>query len=391
MATAIRVRFQGFPSSYVATRWQIPNYRREFEAIPENSSCVFIPRTGSIFRNSKGDKRPLELSFDDTRKWGFSDPDDTELIFARAQSADGSELFCLRMVLNAQHSTTNTHSNTFRVFTKLVKDAKFHSTHLVEAEGSFVPIHYGMWIMDTGEWAGKVLFSITQWCGISWNALSRTKMNTEVNRILIGRTFEALHDFGIDHGGLPSPYDLRHVLIDVHAPGLSRSDLLDGKAPCYIVDFSEARANHECTRKLPILPTDMFLRDAQVGCVEITDALRMLKFMRTVSNRTPGSVAIPTAKALEWHAQYSRLYPDAQNVHVLVAQRAKLYHSMPPVYPDLYTSFESDELYARATIGPLNTNSDQGTQAEEGVDGSPAESILVNMVRVTRLDDPVAV
>lgn len=100
-------------------------------------------------------------------------------------------------------------------------------------------------------------------------------------RLLVGRTFEALHDSGIDHGGLDGPSDLRHAIIDIYAPGLSRDDLLNGKAPCYIVGFSEAQANHQCARKLPILPLDAFLWYEEVGCVEITDVTILLKFMQS--------------------------------------------------------------------------------------------------------------
>jgi hypothetical protein len=177
-----------------------------------------------------------------------------------------------------------------------VKDAKFHSTYLAYAEGLMVPIHYGMWQMDTGDWASKILFSITQWCGISWNELSHTRMNTEANRyesspslycislihpysILVGRTFEALHDHGVQWGNLADFEDFRHAIIDVNAPGLSREDLLNGKAPCYIVGFSEAYATHYCMRKLPILPLGSYVPLEEVCCDEIASVLILLDFM----------------------------------------------------------------------------------------------------------------
>ncbi|KAJ6583982.1 hypothetical protein DFH09DRAFT_1275035 [Mycena vulgaris] len=87
-----------------------------------------------------------------------------------------------------------------QVYNKLVRDAKFQSTHLLD---------HISYLQDT--------------------------------------TFEALHDYGIDHGGLNSSDDIRHAIIDVHAPGLAHTDLLDGKAPCHIVHFSDARANHQST------------------------------------------------------------------------------------------------------------------------------------------------
>ncbi|KAJ6561122.1 hypothetical protein DFH09DRAFT_1279366 [Mycena vulgaris] len=321
MTTPIRVRFENLPYKYLARRWSIPNHHhnQSFEPIPADITCIYVSAR-SLFINRQGDRRPHEISLDEARTWGFNGKDDTEVIYAQAKTADASKRFCLRMVLNVEHSTSNTHSTTFRVCDRLVKDAKFHSTHLLSAEGLFVPLHYGMWVMDTGEWAGK-------WCGIPWNELVHTKMNTEANRILVGRTFEALHDYGIDHGGLRCGYDFRHVIIGIHAPGLNWDDLLNGKAPCYIVDFAEARATHQCTRKVPILPLDAFLRDKEVGCVEITDVLVLLKFMR------PSNTLTRTSEALEWHAKYSELYPDVKNSRVLIAQRARLYHDMPPVYP----------------------------------------------------------
>jgi hypothetical protein len=251
---------------------------------------------GGIFINGQGDRLPEQLTLDEAKTWGYNDPNDTQIIFAHAKSA--TSRFCLRMVFNAKEVIRHKQSNEYRAFSRLVKDAKFHATYLGDAEGFNVPIHYGMWLMDTGDWAGKVLFSITQWCGISWNELSHTRMNTEANRcvrlfaaswvawlmhpyrILIGRTFEALHDYGVHRGGLGNFENFRHAIIDVNAPGLSREDLLNGKAPCYIVGFSEAHANHQCMRKLPILPLGSYLPLKEVGCDEIGSALILLGFMK---------------------------------------------------------------------------------------------------------------
>jgi hypothetical protein len=54
-----------------------------------------------------------------------------------------------------------------------------------------VPVHYGVWLMNTGDWAGKVLFSIAQYCGVAWHGLRFTKFNTEANRFVF-RTSTAL-------------------------------------------------------------------------------------------------------------------------------------------------------------------------------------------------------
>ncbi|KAJ7133639.1 hypothetical protein C8R44DRAFT_977712 [Mycena epipterygia] len=249
-----------------------------------------------------------------------------------------------------------------------------------------------MWIMDTGEWAGKVLFSITQWCGMSWHELSRTKMNTEANRILVGSAFEALHDYGVDHGGLDYWSDFRHAIIDVHAPGLSSANLLNGKTPCYIVGFSKARANHECRRKLPILPLGSFLLAKEVGCAEIAGALILLEFMENSDKITPVS------EALQWHAKYSELHPDIQNAHVLMAQRERLYKGMPQVYPELYVEFESDDAYAKVIImrDPFDSEKETASTEDDVRADSASSKILVDPVetavdklRIAKLDDTV--
>ncbi|KAJ7080538.1 hypothetical protein C8R44DRAFT_754297 [Mycena epipterygia] len=391
--TTLRIRFEGLTPDYTAKQWRIPelDYITEpFEPIPADATSILVPRARSVFVNRPGDRRRQDISFEEAKAWGFDHQDDTDLIYAQAKST--STRFCLRLLLNAELSTRDTRSNTFQTYARLVKDAKFHAAHLINVEGLLVPFHYGMWIMDTGDWAGKVLFSITQWCGMSWHELSRTKMNTEANRILVGRTFEAVHDYGVDHGGLGYASDFRHVILDAH--GLSRADALNGKARCYIVGFSEALANHKCTRKLPILPLDTFLHEKDVGCDEITDVLILIKFMKSAHITTPAS------KALEWHAKYSEIHPDIQNVHVLMAQRARLYGEMPPVYPELHVEFESDDLYAKVIIMRDRTDSDDQEMAptEDDVDGSRADyaapetvvdslETAVDKLQLTKLDD----
>ncbi|KAJ7880357.1 hypothetical protein B0H14DRAFT_3434603 [Mycena olivaceomarginata] len=236
MATTIRVHFEGSPYQYTAKRWNIPNHDHPFQSMPADATALIVPQTRSLFFNDQFDKRPQAITLDAAKNWGVDD-DDTGLVFALAKTTTSG--FCLRLVLNADKFIRHKNSKRFQAFARLVRDAQFHSAHLDEIEGLIVPIHYGMWLMDTGDWAGKVLFSITQWCGISWNELSYTRMNTEANRILVGRTFEALHDSGVDYGGL-SGFDIfRHAIIDISAPGLTRDD----PPEC-----------HQCMRRVPVLP-----------------------------------------------------------------------------------------------------------------------------------------
>ncbi|KAJ6581463.1 hypothetical protein B0H19DRAFT_1115313 [Mycena capillaripes] len=212
-----------------------------------------------------------------------------------------------------------------------------------------------MWLMDTGDWAGKVLFSITQWCGVSWNELLYTKMNTTANRILVGRTFEALHDACFGHGDIGGFDSFRHAIIDVDAPGLSQEDLLNGRAPCYIVGFSEAEAEHQCMRKAPVVPLGSYLSAKQVGCKEIADVLLLLRFLKKVPTR------VSAAEALEWHAKYSERNPDQPNIVVLIAQRAKLFAHVPSVYPQLDVLFEGEGEYPKAVLRNA-TDSDEETE-----------------------------
>ncbi|KAJ7439234.1 hypothetical protein FB451DRAFT_1570061 [Mycena latifolia] len=266
------------------------------------------PRSRSLFINQQGDRRPQELTLDHIRKWG----DDTELIFARAKCGDASKRFCLRMLLNAE----------------LLKDAKFHSTHLADIKGSFVRLYYGMWVMNTGEWAGKVLFSLTQWCGISWRELAFTRLNTQADRILVGRAFEALHDHGIDHRGIRNVRDFRHALVDDHAPGLTQADLLNGKAP---------------------LPEG----------------------------------ATPASAALEWHVKYSELYPDESNACVLIAQRARLYPEMPPLYHNIEVSIENMPLVEGDGVGGFSADSVGPETVSDSLE------TIVDKLQFSKLDDPV--
>ncbi|KAJ7640841.1 hypothetical protein DFH06DRAFT_1477758 [Mycena polygramma] len=343
--TTIRVKFEGCPHLYLATSRDLPGHEDAFAPMPEDVASLTVFRKRGLFINRNSSRRPREARWEEAKTWGKDDERDTELFYAQARTSNGSR-FCLRLIPNTQLFSRDRSSNRYRVLNRLIKDAEFHSIHLSEHEGDAVPVHYGMWTMDTGDWAGRVVVSITQWCGMSWYELSRTKMNTEANRILIGRTFEALHDSGVAHGSIDDLPEFRHVLIDVNAPGLSQEDLLNGKAPCFIVGFSEAEV-HKCTRKLPILPLDSFVPLKEIGCHEVACVLLLLNFLQTTKNRT----CVSAAEAVEWHTKYSRLYPEEHNVLVAIAQRERLYPNMPRVYPgDVIISFEGDDDYSKAII-----------------------------------------
>ncbi|KAJ7100073.1 hypothetical protein B0H15DRAFT_927638 [Mycena belliarum] len=372
--TAIWVRFTGLPHRFPAKSWRIPNHTGSFASLPPDTPYIIIFEDEAIFANQLGGKRRRTLSLDQTRTWGYNGDDDCQAIYAQAQTpdADPTKVFCLRMILNAKHSTSDTRSTPFKVYEKLVNDAVFHSNHLRDLEGVYVPLHYGLWIMDAGDWAGTVLFSLTQWCGTSWNELQYTTLNTAANRILVGRSYEALHDFGIDCGGLDRVYDFRHVIFDVYAPGLTQAQRSNGEAPCYIVDFSEARADHECKRVVPVLPLGFSLSSTQVGCREMTDVLILLKFMPLFE---PSPSAKQVLAAVAWHSEYSKRHPDQPGWQVLAAQRAKLYPDMPPVHPHFEIAFEDESLYARATFtdefAPDSDPDDESETTDRAESASP--------------------
>ncbi|KAJ7160110.1 hypothetical protein C8R46DRAFT_363040 [Mycena filopes] len=344
---SILVRFQALAQTqtYTARYCNIPGHDGLFHALPADATGLIIPETRSLFTNRLGDRRSREITLDQARTWGSANRQDTETIFVRANSTT-SERFCLRLVLNPQKVVRRKKSAQYAAYRRLIDDAKFHSSCLPEAEGSLVPRHYGIWLMETGDWAGQIMFSLTQWGGISWNELLHSKFNTEANRILVGRTFEALHDFGVDHGGL----------------GLSKEDRLSGKAPCYIVGFSEAERDHVCGRKLPILPLGSFLHPDDVGCSEIGSALILLDLMQKSDKLHSAS------EVLDWYTKYSERHPDAPNWEVLLIQRAKFFPYMPPIDPDemMHITFDEDDEYA-ATITILD--SDEEIQEKEQTSG----------------------
>ncbi|KAJ6484353.1 hypothetical protein C8R47DRAFT_1217248 [Mycena vitilis] len=382
MTTSIQIRFEGLPFPYPAISWNLPRHPT-FEPLPTEATLLIVPRS-CLFINQHSDRRRQPITLNEAKKWGYDYDTATELLFARANTRTGKSRFCLRLILNAERFINSPNDERRRAFDRLVRDAEFHATHLVTSERYIVPVHYGIWLMDTGGWAGKVFFSITQWCGVSWHNLERTAMDNEANRILVARTFETLHDSGFQHGDITDPASFRHAILDLDAPGLSKADLLNGKARCYIVGFSKAQAKHRCNRKLPILPISSTLPFSQAGCEEAADVLLYLNFTKNVKSGTSSwsifvvlsdqSAEVSASVALNWHRRYRELHPDQSNMAVSMVQRARLYGSMPQVYPGCFDIVFEDEsdVYSRAAVLPI----EKEDLDEEAHDGDETEPVL---------------
>ncbi|KAJ7503022.1 hypothetical protein B0H11DRAFT_2274424 [Mycena galericulata] len=164
--STIQISFEGLTRTFTARPWGVSNPHDLFTPLPTDT--IVLPQTRSLLINRPGDRVPTVVTLELAKQWGLEESH-SSLVYGQAQSV----------------ATKDRASMTFETYARLVRDAKIHSMHLVEIEGVFVPRHYGMWVMNTGDWAGKVLFSITQWCGKPWNELSRTDMNTEANRLPI--------------------------------------------------------------------------------------------------------------------------------------------------------------------------------------------------------------
>jgi hypothetical protein len=77
---------------------------------------------------------------------------------------------------------------------------------------------------------------------------------------------------------------------------------------------------------------------------------------------------VSASAALKWHDKYSELYPDADNLEVLIAQRARLYPEFLSVYDgQLTVSFEGDDEYPKAIIWQTVTI-DSGGEREQTPD-----------------------
>ncbi|KAK7013137.1 hypothetical protein R3P38DRAFT_3009277, partial [Favolaschia claudopus] len=346
--TSLKIHFEASGTTYSAQPFKLPKQPHGFEPLLPDDSVLCIPRNNSLFFNNHHRNRREEITLNQARMWGSdSRRADPGLTFARVITTSHSR-YCLRFVFNANKVIPRKGSTNYRALTRLVTDAEVYSTSLQKLawDGRFVPLHYGMWIMDTGAWAGKVIFSITQWCGISWNELSRTKLDTEANRILVGRTFEDLHDCGVNFGGVSGEFVFRQVMLDIEDPNLTQDDIVNGGAACYITGYSEAIIGHKCMRRLPILPLGSYIPSEEVGCHEIAQVLLLIGFMDDDTDDT--SKRILPEDAIKWHQDYSARYPKMRNGTVLMAQRARLFPRALPLYEgEIETWFESDDEFAR--------------------------------------------
>ncbi|KAF7298786.1 hypothetical protein MIND_00826200 [Mycena indigotica] len=339
---SLKVTFEDH-SSFPAIPLQLPRQTGFFQTMPSNVDEISI-QPGALYRNRLGDGRRCHTTLDRVRQWG-RDHDEFEPIYAEARSTDGNIHFYLRLLPNAQHATQDRSLQSFAMYEKAVCDAEFHANHLRAIRGHIIPRHYGMWFMDTGSWAGLVLFTIVQWCGVPYRDLIRQKEDSEELRILVGRTYEQLHDYGVVHapGGDPTRDPFAKVMFDV----ANRKS--NGGLRCYVIDFSEAQAGHYCQRKLPILPLGTFIPSRQVGCREVGGLLCLLDFSNYAER---DDTETPAQEALEWHTQYHNHHPGVDNALALVAQRAKMYAPWPEVYKGSYKLVNPESDYPEVVPVP---------------------------------------
>ncbi|KAF7323772.1 hypothetical protein MKEN_00598300 [Mycena kentingensis (nom. inval.)] len=344
MTSHLRIHFPGSDTPFIAGRWKIPDHTiGPFHLLPAETTDIYIRQ---LFRNSRiNDGMRLKVAVEYARIWGAED--EPEIIYARAETADGAHRFCLRFIFNADLATNDKLLETYDMYQRLIADAKFHTRHLMNVAGTLVPRHFGMWFMETADWAGTVLFSLTQWCGVPFSRLLGTPYDTLENRLLIGRTFEMLHDHGILYDSHLLTQLMRHVLIDIHDPAVAPDThkLLMGMAPCYIVSFPTAAAQHVCQRKTPILPLGSYVPRADYGCRELENVLFSLDFFEP---RNDIDIETPTEDVLKWHRAYMQHNGAAVpcNGHALIALRAKLFPKHRPLYGHTFAvTFSGDPEY----------------------------------------------
>ncbi|KAF7292739.1 hypothetical protein MIND_01172200 [Mycena indigotica] len=356
--TPIEVQFESPPSGSVhssdppfrvfsARMWRIPGVRGPFSPLPPAAHTLSIA-SDSIFINSYSGNNRISIPLADARRWGLRE--DKRVQFARATAPNGQR-FCLRFIFHAD-TVMQEGDPTWnqRFIQALVDDAKFHIKHLQTVAGLLVPQNYGMWVMETGDWAGTVLFSLTQWCGTPWKSLLRTELNTKANNLLIGRVCEMLHDLGVKiTGRMGSSEDLCHIILDVEDPAVTKEMAKNGEARCYIVDFSHAR-RHNCKRRLPLVPLgrDAFRLLMQTptfsfGCPELENIAHLLDFTPRGLQYPSEPPETPIGEAMKWRDDYLAAHPSYSNAAVLVAQRVALFPNALPVYPGLKVSGVSKE------------------------------------------------
>nr|GAT52219.1 predicted protein [Mycena chlorophos] len=196
MLRQIQIEFEARkPERFVATLWRGPGINGSFCGLSTDTGGLLKVANSNIFINSNVNDDRIEFPVEEIPQWGLDD--ESRVVFARVIAENGQS-FCLRFIFNLDKARQ---SRNARLLDKLLRDAKFCAESLPTLAGVIVPRHYGIWAMETGGWAGRVLFSVTQWCGTPWKTLMGTQLDTALNRLLVGRTLEMFHDLGFIHNG----------------------------------------------------------------------------------------------------------------------------------------------------------------------------------------------
>ncbi|KAF7292733.1 hypothetical protein MIND_01171600 [Mycena indigotica] len=154
----IELRFEG-SRTFSARMWKIPGVDGPFTAL-QAAEHDFTISSNSVFINHYTGYNRTAVRLDEAQRWGFIE--DSRLIFARARASNG-QLFCLRFIFHADLvARKGDPTRNQRFIRALIDDAKFYLENLRMVAGVLVPQNYGMWVMDTGDWAGKVLFGLTE-------------------------------------------------------------------------------------------------------------------------------------------------------------------------------------------------------------------------------------
>ncbi|KAF7314509.1 hypothetical protein MKEN_00923900 [Mycena kentingensis (nom. inval.)] len=352
-STEIRVAFDDIqPASepFVAQFWSVPGIPDRFAGFPNNTNTLRIPQN-SLFSNYGAREAARKvMPLKTAREWGINYPED-RVFYAKAQAEDGS-CYCLRFIFNADRVAVDPHHPKHENCVNMVQDARFYVEHGKIGASLFIPMHFGLWLMETDDFAGVVIVSVTQWCGTPFKTIMNTEYDTLANRILVGRTLEIMHDAGLELNGYMGDYKhLTNILIDLDDPCLSKDDKMNGRARCYIADLSGART-HTCERQLPILPFASHLSSTAFGCREIGNAAFLLGFLPSKGwDAEPYVRDVVATKAVNWYNAYYDNHESYANWAVLAAQRTKLFPNLPPVYRGLRITFEDDADELQADLG----------------------------------------
>ncbi|KIY70426.1 hypothetical protein CYLTODRAFT_419781 [Cylindrobasidium torrendii FP15055 ss-10] len=227
--------------------------------------------------------RRVELSYDDLSDWRAwrTDQRPRAVYFKAEGQINGvTKQFCVKMMSDWP--------NALRTYYKgkggscpLNDDAALYAQHLRRRAKiiPFIPKQYGVWVAATHEFAGRVLFSVSDWAGDAFVNLRNTWADTPDVRALIAHHMEVLHDQGIIHNGLESIPLLHHVLLDLTGFSKANPPTKDRLPPCSIVDFSKASAKHACARTLPFVKLDVCVFPELFDCDEGWHLLILLYMM----------------------------------------------------------------------------------------------------------------